>query len=92
MREAPCSSQDGIAKRGANPGAPSLLARNEGKVTVLERWRRAGRRRGGSGVVAGVRVGAGCSGKGGGLHPSVRTLITSTRCWNVRWKLFMTKQ
>ena len=39
---------------------------------------------------AGVRVGAGCSG-GGGVDPSARTLVASTRCWNVCWKLFMIK-
>ena len=50
------------------------------------------RRRGRTGVVAGVRVGAGCSGGGRGVDSSARTLAASTRCWNVRGKLFMMKQ
>ena len=31
-------------------------------------------------MVAGVRVGAGCSGGGGGVDSSARMLVASTRC------------
>ena len=41
---------------------------------------------------AGVRVRAGCSGGGGGVDTSESTLVASTRCWNVCWKLFMMNQ
>ena len=49
-------------------------------------------RRGLGGEGVGVRVGAGCSGGGGGVDPFASTLVASTRCWKVFWKLFMIKQ
>ena len=47
---------------------------------------------GGAGLVPGFSMGAGWRGGGGGMVPSERMLVESTRCWKVLWKLLMMRR